>query len=318
MQEMDVISEENSFVERLIRVHNHINDYISLLQERIRTEGNILISKEWVDLLYNDKIDLAQGKTVVPKIKHTSLLWDVLSGQITALRLACELGMPFQYLQQNEGEVVARIYPKKGFEQTNSGYNMKALGWHTDDSILTREFRAHWIALFGFSNPHDVPTYISRLDKILNVLSLQYIKILSQPLYCLKMPTSFGNQDIWSAPTPLMYLQQNTDLMEIAVATYHAQPADVNNKKAKEALNALICAAEHVKEEIILKPGDWIIFNNNRVLHSRGEIQHQERLIFRTYIRPNLHALIKRTGDKGYVFNLEKLIDNYNNNLIIH
>jgi hypothetical protein len=58
---------------------------------------------------------------------------ELLASKIFAFTLSKILGEPFQYLQQNNGEIVAEITPTLGLENSNSSGGRVSFGWHSDD-----------------------------------------------------------------------------------------------------------------------------------------------------------------------------------------
>src|SRR6185437_1919633 len=111
-----------------------------------------------------------------------------------SLLIACILGNPFQFLQQNQGEVVARVTPEAGFENTNSSSGRMRFGWHTDDSFLDEEFRTDFILLSGYHNPSNVKTSISLIDAIRDQIDPDLFCELLKPAFSLGLPTSFRSK----------------------------------------------------------------------------------------------------------------------------
>lgn len=75
----------------------------------------------------------------------------------------------------------------------------------------------------------------------------------------------------------------------------------------RSALAALIEAAEEGAMSCNLQPGTILIFNNNRVLHARGQI-FGERTVFRVYVKSSLDAFRDAEAGEGHVFDLRKLM----------
>jgi len=224
-----------------------------------------------------------------------------------SLAFAHLLGLPFQYLQQNEGKLVARISPHKDYENTQSGLSRAHFGWHTDDSIFSLNHRTEWIQLLGVINEGLTETLLSPIDDVVTQLSADVLHILMQHRFEVKMPTSFGfRHQIWSHPLPLIWRNEQ-DQCEVGVPTYHVRPSDQNDKEALTALNVFLAAIDACCYSVIIQPDTLFIFNNNRVLHGRTPVIGH-RMILRTYIRRNLNALREITGNSTSIFDARFLI----------
>ena len=217
------------------------------------------------------------------------------------------IGLPFQYLQQNNGKLVALISPREGFENTHSGLGRQQFGWHTDDCIFALEHRTQWIQLHGVVNDGNTETLFSLIDAIVEMLPFHTKNILMQARFEVKMPTSFGfRHQIWSHPVPLVWRNEN-DEYEVGVPTYHVRTIDQHDEEAHTALKIFFDAIQACRHSIIIQPDMLFIFNNNRLLHGRGTVIG-ERIVLRTYIRRNLQALRAATDSEGSVFDARFLI----------
>jgi hypothetical protein len=216
------------------------------------------------------------------------------------------IGEPFQYEQQNNGDIVAQIKPVQGLEQTNSNAGKMSFGWHSDDCFLPSKFRTKWIQLTGFYNPDKILTKISLIDEIIQNLSSQSLSKLMLKNYKVKAPTSFGLGDIWSDDIPLIRVNGDNKF-EIGVPTYHVIPADSEDKSAGLAFNDLMNSINKCEKSFCIESGTALIFNNDRLLHARDEIQ-SDRLVLRVYVKPNLDDLISATNSDNRVFDLGKLV----------
>lgn len=224
-----------------------------------------------------------------------------------SLAFAHLLGLPFQYLQQNDGKLVAHISPREGHENTQSGLGRAHFGWHTDDSIFSITHRTEWIQLLGVINEGLTETFLSPIDDIVKQLPTDVLHVLMQNRFEVKMPTSFGfRHQIWSHPLPLIW--KNTQgQYEVGVPTYHARPSNQNDQEAHTALNAFFAAINTCRYSVIIQPDTLFIFNNNRVLHGRAPVIG-DRMVLRTYVRRDLNALREATGDNTSVFDARFLI----------
>lgn len=245
---------------------------------------------------------LISGLPVIPNPSERLQINEKIS-----LAFAHLLGSPFQYLQQNEGKLVAHISPREGYENTQSGLGRTHFGWHTDDSIFSLDHRTEWIQLMGVINEGLTETLLSPIDEIVARLSTDTLLTLTQNRFEVKMPTSFGfRHQIWSCASPLIWKNTHGEY-EVAVPTYHVRPSDQNDKEGLTALDAFFSAIDACRYSTIIKPDTLFIFNNNRVLHGRTPVIGN-RMILRTYIRRNLYALREVTNNNASVFDARFLI----------
>ena len=125
---------------------------------------------------------------------------ELAGAKVWAMSLAVLLGEPFQYLQQNGGEIAAEVTPTSDLEDTSSSGGKINLGWHSDDCFLRPRFRTKWIQLLGFHNPDRILTSIALVDEILGGLSRETLAQLLQRKYEVKLPASFRLGEAWSEP----------------------------------------------------------------------------------------------------------------------
>jgi hypothetical protein len=227
--------------------------------------------------------------------------------ELMSLSFAYILGEPFQYLQQNDARLVARVTPIEGFENTQSGSSRGNFGWHTDDRIFDRDFRTQWIQLMGIHNPGHSHTLIAPIDEIIQRLPQNILKILMEERFEVKMPTSFGfKKQIWSQPISIISINTMNEY-EVGVPTYHVRPINHLDNATQDALNVFINTIESCRYEVTLSSDNLLIFNNNRVLHGRSPIPG-DRLILRTYVRSDLNALQSVSSSNGNIFDARLLL----------
>lgn len=302
LEKVILSTEDNKFLESLISA----TDINCIIEEEAAKISRSITDKnpDWINCLYrlkNDDIDCVIIENL-PKFKSASS--DLLKAKVLSFALSLIVGEPFQYIQQNNGEITAEVKPLKGYENTVSSGGKIFLGWHTDDCMIEEDSRAKWIQLLGFYNPANTLTNIAFIDDIIAKLSCKSLEILKKQPYKLIIPASFRVQKIWIDVAPIIYLQNNN--YQIGVSAY--TDIECYTEASKLALQELMNIAQQCKISINLQPGNAIFFNNNRLLHSRDIIPN-DRLVLRTYMIPNLAGIQKRSGTKsGRVFDLKKLI----------
>jgi hypothetical protein len=230
---------------------------------------------------------------------------DEQSTRTLSLLIACMTGSPFQFEQQNGGELVARISPEPGLENTNSSSGRMKFGWHSDDSVLDERFRPDFLLLAGHHNPTQVRTFVSSLQSIQKCMNPDLFFELMKPLYALGLPASFKlGSNARLSNSPLIWFDGSRKL-NIAFSEYNAKAETMAGTRA---LSALLEATEECSTSFNLQPGNMLIFRNNRVLHARGQI-NGDRTIFRVYVKESLSHLRRVAHHHNFIFDLNSLMN---------
>jgi len=232
---------------------------------------------------------LIQGLPVEPWNWDTA---DIVDPLILLSTIAACGYYTFSYTEQKGGRLVQDIVPIPGQERSNSNAGRVRLGWHTDDAVFKREFRAQGIALLCINNKAMSSTYYISVDELVRSLDQQVFSVLTQPRFRFATPESFrvfGGKVIYSEPRPLVS-RNDQGQWEVACAEYstrtdhHDDEAGLCLRKFRELL------ARKPGLEICLQPGDCLLFSNFRGLHSRDAVRG-ERLLKRAYFRSDLTDL---------------------------
>jgi hypothetical protein len=254
-----------------------------------------------INSIKNDQIDCLVIKNL-PNFHNNE--FDLIKAKTLSFALSLLVGQPFQYLQQNNGEIIAEVKPLLGYEHTVSSGGRVFLGWHTDDCMIQEDSRAKWIQILGFYNPEHIMTNLAFIDDIVSKLSKKSLNILQTEPYKLIIPASFRIEKMWIDIAPIIYIQNNH--YKIGISAY--TDIECYNHHSRIALQELIEIADQCKIPINLQSGNAIIFNNSRLLHSRDLIAHY-RLVLRTYILPTLDGIRTRANNNsGRIFDLKNLI----------
>jgi hypothetical protein len=225
--------------------------------------------------------------------------------EVVHIALSLKFGLPFNYKEQNGGDIVMKLIPQKT-SAANTNSTTGEFGFHSDDALVDPDIRTKLIALYGVINPPHAWTYYAPLNPVWKNLPSEVINILCAPRFQVRMPISFGRgDDIWSEPRPVFFVRGNAERC-IAMATYAVRVANQNDKEAKAALDRIIMAFNQCQNAISLDPGVFLIFDNDRGLHKRTALLG-DRLVLRTYIRPDLNVLRSRSNTTGFIFSLDEL-----------
>lgn len=227
--------------------------------------------------------------------------------EVLAIGMASLLGEPFQYAEQNGGKINAELTPKDAFRgQNNTGEGDGAFGWHTDDAVLAREFRAEWIQLFCIANSAAVATRVAMLDELVANLDNEAIDILSQSRFLFDVPKSFQlTRSAKPKERPVLSWYEAT--CEIAFSSYGCR-AQSGDDKSRQAIEKVSSTADAVVEDVMLQPGQILVFSNMAALHGRGAISTGHRLLYRTLVKRDLNALRQFSGSTGNVFKCTQFI----------
>ncbi|RTL02715.1 MAG: hypothetical protein EKK57_01160 [Proteobacteria bacterium] len=223
-----------------------------------------------------------------------------------SLAFAYLVGEPFQYEQQNNGEIAAEITPTPELDNTPSSGGRVEFGWHTDDYFFSQDFRTKWIMLCGYLNPDHVKTSLAFVDDIISQLDSETLSVLMSKKFKVKVPVSICRTEYWRENISIIRVNGNQDY-EIGIPTFDTKPMDDLDVTAAHSLNQLISVADKVSFSKCITDDSLIIFNNDRLLHSRSVIPN-ERLVLRVYVRTDVEALRMVTESVGNVFDAEKIL----------
>jgi hypothetical protein len=233
---------------------------------------------------------------------------DEHTAEILALAICGAVGLePFQYSQQNEGKLVARVRPMAS-APANTNATADNFGDHSDDQTVPIEYRAEYISLLGVRNDGNTATAYTPVSAWISELTAAELNCLTDPdRYLKRWPLSFGFGERWSNSGPILHLNCRQEPC-IALASYGVKPASDKDAEAKATLDQVIRLIGARRCYVTVAPGTVLIFNNLRGTHCRDAIAGN-RLVLRTYWRPELSALRSTTGQNGHVFDL-KTIEN--------
>lgn len=213
---------------------------------------------------------------------------------------------PFQYLQQNNGDIAAEIKPTSDLIDTPSSGGKIEFGWHTDDCFFNQKFRTTWIMLAGYFNPDDVRTSLASIDDIITQLDDKNLSILMSKRFKVRVPISICKDEYYRDNMAIIRINGSQEY-EIGTPIFDTIPMVESDIEAFESLETLINAANKVAYNGHITDDAILIFNNDKFLHARAVIPN-DRLILRIYIRDDLKQLRLKTLSNGNVFDSLKLL----------
>ena len=229
------------------------------------------------------------------------------------LQLANACGLrTFGYVEENNGALIHQITPAAGHGKELSSAGTLALGWHSDLAILREPYRPDFLFLACLRNAAATPTLIAELDDVLDALRPRgpsLVEALRQPRFRLESPALlqlWGGKRLRSEPRAL--LAPGSLGREVIAANLNTVTA--TDPEAEVALEAFQAVLPEVTRQIVIRPGEALLFNNQRCLHGRPAIQRGERWLQRLYSRRCLRALRQATGSEpdSTIFPISQLI----------
>lgn len=185
---------------------------------------------------------------------------------------------PVVYEGENDGQLIRNVCPKKStqFHISSHGSSLDFFP-HVDnpDLPIVGEIASSKIGrcpdtltLLSLRSQDNVFTSLLLLDDILENLSDDDIKLLSQPLFKVKRPDSFEKDNISINNLPLLTKHNGRYYSRF---DYHN--ISTTDSLCLKALNKFreISLNERLWKRFNLKPGELIIFNNQRTLHTRNK-----------------------------------------------
>jgi L-asparagine oxygenase len=222
------------------------------------------------------------------------------SAQRAALLLLSVMGMlgePFNYRGLYGGRLVQNLVPVRTMEFTQTGRSSSVLlDWHVEDGF--REDRCDYVGLICIrGDPAAASQYAQAKDLR---LPPALTATLREPRF-----------HMWAAPAddlpddmPKRRVAVLTGPMaapEIVYDTHHIAPIDDADVEAAAALRALHTRLDEVHLSHVMSPGDLVIFDNKRVVHSRtpftARFDGTDRWLMRTMVCGSA-VTFRRWGDR--------------------
>lgn len=235
------------------------------------------------DLMNNDfivahlEIDEILPETPIHSGFVDESMIEVSATNLVAFNLA--LGVyPVVYEGENDGRLLRNVCPRKSASKQISSHGSEFDFFpHVDnpDLPITGEVGSikigrcpDTLSLLSLKHQENVFTSILRLDDVLKNFSAHEIEILTKPNFIVKRPDSFESDDIAIKNLPLLC---KVDGKFYSRFDYHN--VDSHDEKSLEVLNKFreITLNEALWTKLCLTPGQVVIFNNQRTLHTRNK-----------------------------------------------
>lgn len=229
------------------------------------------------------------------------------------LTLHCKLNIfPIVYEGENDGRLIRHVAPmQKSQSHISSQGSVYDFDMHVDNPDLSilgdKNFiipSPETLSLFCARNPQNIPTNIVRLDDILNLLNYNDISLLSDNVFEVKRPDSFEEQNVKVKNLPVLNFYQGK-----YYSRFDSHNIFTSSKEHQYALDKFRNIANNntFTSQLVLRQGQCIIFNNQRVLHARKSFKPNfdgnDRWlirIFGLYNKPNI-LLLKSIKDNHHI-----------------
>jgi hypothetical protein len=124
------------------------------------------------------------------------------------------------------------------------------------------------LTLISINNDSDAATHLLTIGEIKSRLSSEVLEVLRGRSFDFRHADSFNlnKYRIFATNSPVIKNIDGFDEIRWAVFTLS------NDERAQAAITELKALAQTHCRRIVLKPGELLIFNNNRCIHGRGEV----------------------------------------------
>ncbi len=182
---------------------------------------------------------------------------------------------PVVYEGENDGNLFRHVVPSRLATQTRSSHGSRIrFGYHVDNPDLplleepvgSLSACPEYLSLFGMRCDSRVTTTLVLIDQVLERLNEDVVNALAQPKFTIRRPASFG-------------VPRETHGLPLIVAgkagkwlcrfdTENTFAVDSESVAAIKALRAVL-EKRDLDIALLLLPGDFLIFKNQRTLHAR-------------------------------------------------
>lgn len=207
------------------------------------------------------------------------------------------LGEPFNYKGLYGGRLVQNLVPVRTMEFTQTGRSSSVmLDWHVEDGF--REDRCDYVSLICLrGDPAAASQYAQAKDLQLPpalAATLREPRFHMWPAPADDLPDDMPKRRVAVLTGPVT-------APEIVYHTHHIAPIDDADAEAAAALRALHTRLDEVHMSHVMSPGDLLIFDNKRVVHSRtpftARFDGTDRWLMRTMVSGST-VTFRRWGDR--------------------
>lgn len=179
------------------------------------------------------------------------------------LAKAISYGLPYGFIQEQEGRAVQNLFPIKKHESDQISSSSKAtLEMHTETAF--HPWRPDVVMLLCLRGREDAGTIVATLPDILNGLNDETYDALHQPEFETSIDASFGSPE-----TPGTTVQTSVLFNNGRSMTYDRALMTGRTERAQNALRALSNQINACSQTIYLKSGQVLTLDNRVCVHGR-------------------------------------------------
>lgn len=241
-----------------------------------------------VGLVRNLPVDVPMPSTPIRhqgEIYGSTVLSDRVVGTLSAL-----FGTIYTIEGKAQGRHIHNIHPVIGDEYTQLGSSSKVnLDWHVEEAF--HRFRPCWLSLFCLRGNPEAVTKVARFQDLrfppgfIKNLRKCRVRLRIDETYDSTVRPSFVTSPIVTGPSdnPQIVLDPAYTISE--------------NQTENEVIAEIISAAERTHQRFALAKGDFLVFNNLRVIHARtpfcSPMDGSDRWLKRVFILEPSKAKLK-------------------------
>jgi L-asparagine oxygenase len=218
---------------------------------------------------------------------------DEIQLELAAALLGSCLGDIFGWRLQHGGSIIHDLAPRPEHEGLGFGTgSLQHINWHTEDAF--HPCRADYVALFCVRNSGETATTIGFLDH--ELLSDRERQVLCAPLFAFRPDPSYliaGADPVPGADQGSILYGDPADPYLRFDQDYVDWPSDLDG--VSEAVEALRHAIDGNLIHLPLRPGDFLVLDNQRAVHGRSSFTPAYRGKDRWLKRLNITRDLRRS-----------------------
>ncbi len=189
---------------------------------------------------------------------------------------------PFSVDYENQGRLIRNVVPNPESAGLTSSWGADAeFSWHTDNPHLPfgsegedpRQFPPAYLTFVAVRNHERVPTELMAVDDAVSLLPGDVVNTLSSPRYVIAAPdsndTAAGGERMQLAHAAVLEPHEDGHRVRFDKGTTQAESADAEH--ALDQWHKALASATSVAP--VLTSGQFLIFDNYRVVHRRGAFE---------------------------------------------
>lgn len=223
---------------------------------------------------------------------------DAGAAALTLLAVLSQLGEPFTFASLYEGRLVQHVTPVPGREDAQTSEGSDTLAWHVEDAFT--EERCDFFGLLCLRGEPGAATLVAPARGL--SLPREVERVLREPRFVIEPDIAHGTDSTRGLPATAVLTGPPSD-PEICFDAIYQRPADPADADAATALKVLADAVEAVAVAHVLEPGELLIADNRRVVHSRTVFRPRydgtDRWLLRTMVCASKRAHRRRGASRA-------------------